>query len=70
MGEAAGSCDYVNRDAGAPFWLFGVWRTMSQAVVTEAGRGNFPRLRWKNDRKNGVLSMISRTQRIRTTDRR
>jgi hypothetical protein len=60
MGEAAGSCDYVNRDAGAPFWLFGVWTnstgSVSQAAVTKAG---FPRLRRKNDRKNGVSSMIS-----------
>ena len=37
MGEAAGSCDYVNRDAGAPFWLFGVWRS-STGSMSHRGR--------------------------------
>jgi hypothetical protein len=32
---------------------------MSQAAVTEAGRRIFPRLRRKNDRNNGVSSMMN-----------
>lgn len=60
-GAAAGTCESGRWRAVLAVWC--VWTSstgsMSQAAVTEAGRRIFPRLRRKNDRNNGVSSMMN-----------